>query len=134
MKIDHDYLKRFLDVCEAHPTPDFSIFDLKAAGIDYEMDEFMFHARILHDDNFLVRSDGEPGIGYMEFLEGGDWFEVPLRLTARGHEFIATIRSAEVWSILKQGFKDASLSTLWSVGKSLAEGFAQQKLKQYLPE
>ncbi|KDX77915.1 hypothetical protein AB63_4039 [Escherichia coli 2-222-05_S1_C3] len=57
------------------------------------------------------------------------WIEVPLRLTARGHDFIADLRQKEVWQAIKTNFKDEGISTLMSVSKSLAKGFARKKIK-----
>lgn len=50
-------------------------------------------------------------------------------MTAKGHDFIADLRQQEVWQTIKAGFKDEGLSTLMSVTKSLAEGFAKKKIK-----
>nr|WP_249941517.1 DUF2513 domain-containing protein [Escherichia coli] len=62
------------------------------------------------------------GVGY-------SWIEVPLRLTARGHDFIADLRQKDVWQAIKTNFKDEGISTLMSVSKSLAKGFAKKKIK-----
>ncbi len=43
MKIDQDYLKKLLETCEAAPAPIFDIEELKAAGVDYDTDQFVFH-------------------------------------------------------------------------------------------
>nr|WP_251991947.1 DUF2513 domain-containing protein [Escherichia coli] len=60
---------------------------------------------------------------------GYSWIEVPLRLTARGHDFIADLRQKDVWQAIKTNFKDEGISTLMSVSKSLAKGFAREKIK-----
>lgn len=135
MKPDMDYLKNLLQTCEDHPEPTFTITDLEAAGIDYEAPDFLFHMRILKDQGFLESASGQEGFGYYESLDGmGYWAELPLRLTARGHEFIQSLRQAEVWEVIKRDFKDQAISAVFEVAKGLAIGFAKKKAQEYLSE
>jgi len=53
-------------------------------------------------------------------------------LTWEGHEFLDNLRQENVWNTLKDEFKDASMSTLISVSKKLAEGYAKKKLEELL--
>lgn len=133
MKINHEYLKDLLIAFEDTDGPDTILPDLVAAGFSKESNEFVFHMRLLYDNGMIIRIDGYPGFGHElnQHLAGYDyyWIEVPLRLTARGHDFIADLRQKEVWQTIKTGFKDEGLSTLMSVTKSLAEGFAKKKIK-----
>ncbi|HAV8853158.1 TPA: DUF2513 domain-containing protein, partial [Escherichia coli] len=94
----------------------------------------IFHMRLLCDYELIVRVDGKPGFGHIMSNELGEgveysWIEVPLRLTARGHDFIADLRQKEVWQAIKTNFKDEGISTLMSVSKSLAKVFARKKIK-----
>lgn len=55
-----------------------------------------------------------------------------MRLTASGHEFTEAINRPEIWDVLKQEFKDASLSTLRSAATSLLLAFAKKQVNKYL--
>jgi len=133
MKIDQDYLKKLLETCEAAPAPIFDIDELKAAGVDFDTDQFVFHMDILNDLGVIERDDGEQGYGLVRGIDGHmSWAAVPLRLTARGHQFIEALRDKEVWATLKRDFKDASVSTLWDVSKRLLEGYTRKKIEALL--
>lgn len=120
MKIDQDYLKGLLEAFEASDSPDTDILRLNELGFNCETDTFVFHMRLLGDRNLVVRSDGEPGFGAFDCLDGSiHWAVMPLRLTAIGHDFLDALRNQEVWSTLKTGFKDASMGTLMTVSKEL---------------
>jgi len=133
MKIDQEYLKKLLETCEAAPAPIFDIDELKAAGVDYDTDQFVFHMNILNDLGAIERDDGESGFGLVRGIDGHmSWAAVPLRLTAQGHQFIEALRNKEVWATLKRDFKDASVSTLWDVSKRLLEGYTRKKIEALL--
>ncbi|WMY76416.1 DUF2513 domain-containing protein [Buttiauxella selenatireducens] len=131
MKINQQYLKDLLIAFEDAPNPDTDITELKERGFDYMDPEFMFHMRLLEDQYLIQRTDGQPGFGFYESLGGpGSYAVMPLRLTAQGHDFIADLRQQEVWSTVKENFKEASMSSLVDIAKQLAQGFAKQKIKQ----
>ena len=135
MKIDLDYLKKLLEAMEAAPAPVFDIQELRAAGLDYNDDQFIFHMGILDDQAFVQREDREPGFGFSRGLDGHEhWMPVPLRLTAQGHQFIEALRNKEVFATLKKGFKDASLATLRDVSKKLLEAFVNKKIQELLKD
>lgn len=56
------------------------------------------------------------------------------RLTWDGHEFLDNIRGDDIWSTIKSEFKDASISTIFSIGKELAENYAKKKLQSIICE
>ena len=56
------------------------------------------------------------------------------RLTWDGHEFLDNIRKDEIWNTIKSEFKDASISTIFSIGKELTEGYAKKKLRSIIGE
>jgi len=130
MKIDHEYLKNLLIAFEDSPEPDTNIRELLEAGFNYNDPKFVFHMRLLDDQGLIARTDGKPGFGlYLGADDGGSWGVLPLRLTSRGHDFIADLRQKEVWNSVKENFKDASMSTLVDVAKQLAQRYAKQKIK-----
>nr|WP_205332744.1 DUF2513 domain-containing protein [Klebsiella pneumoniae] len=107
---------------------------LESAGYNRDDPNFVFHMRLLYDNGLIVRTDGEQGFGhqYRSYIGRGHsymWIPVPLRLTARGHDFIADLRQKEVWQTIKTNFKDEGISTLIELSKSLAIGFAKKKVK-----
>ena len=116
MKPDPEYLKRLLEVFKAVPRPYTDILQLKAAGLDYETDEFEFHMALLNDRGFVEQEGHRRGFGLEHSVDGfAQWSVLPLRLTAPGHEFAEALRNKEVWATLKRDFKDASIDTLWQV-------------------
>lgn len=133
MKVNQQYLKDLLIAFEDREGPETMINELASAGYDINDSNFIFHMRLLDDNGLIVRIDGQPGFGYeyRQFINGQDysWHEVPLRLTARGHDFIADLRQKEVWQTIKTNFKEEGISTLMELSKSLAMGFAKKKIK-----
>ena len=134
MKLDQQYLKDLLIAFEKTHGPDTMLSELEDNGFNRYDQNFIFHMRLLCDYELIVRVDGKPGFGHIMSNELGEgvgysWIEVPLRLTARGPDFIADLRQKEVWQTIKTNFKDEGISTLISVSKSLAKGFARKKIK-----
>ena len=66
MKIDQDYLKKLLLACQASDDPTFDIEDLKRAGLDYGDPQFEFHMKILADQGFVERDDGDSGFRHFQ--------------------------------------------------------------------
>lgn len=132
MKVDHEYLKSLLEAFEASDGPTTDIGELERKGFNPKEANFIFHLQILADQNLIQRENGS-GLGY---VRGGDgyvaWSVVPLRLTALGHDFIAALRSREVWETIKSQFKDASLGTLLRVSRDLLEGYTKKKVLELL--
>ena len=134
MKLDQQYLKDLLIAFEKTYGPDTMLSELEDNGFNRYDQNFIFHMRLLCDYELIVRVDGKPGFGHIMSNELGEgveysWLEVPLRLTARGHDFIADLRQKEVWQAIKTNFKDEGIGTLMSVSKSLAKCFARKKIK-----
>ena len=134
MKLDQQYLKDLLIAFEKTHGPDTMLSELEDNGFNRYDQNFIFHMRLLCDYELIVRVDGKPGFGHIMSNELGEgvgysWIEVPLRLTARGHDFIADLRQKEVWQTIKTNFKDEGISTLISVSKTKAKGFARKKIK-----
>lgn len=133
MKIDHDYLKGLLEAFEASSSPTTDINALKEAGFDHNDERFIFHYEILADQDIIAGASRDGGIGYERGVSGQVyWSVVPIRLTAKGHEFLEALRNQEVWEVIKAEFKDASISTLVDVSKDLLAGFLKQKVSNLL--
>ena len=132
MQIDQDYLREILNSFTESKKSFIWIQALVDKGINID-DKFLFHIQILEDQGFVECLDKSSDIGY-EITLGGDfrWHSRPLRLTAAGHEFTEAINRPEIWDILKQEFRDASLSTLKSAASSLLLAFAKKQVSKYL--
>jgi hypothetical protein len=132
MKIDHDYLKKLLEVCQASDKPTFDIEDLKEAGFDYNDAEFEFHLAILDDQGFIQQDDGHSGFGLTKSVDGFlSWSILPLRLTASGHDFLDTIQNPEVWSKTKAAAKKVGgvgFDLFLQIAKAEAKQFAFERL------
>lgn len=135
MKVDPQYLKDLLIAFEDTEGPDTTLAGLESAGYNRDDPNFIFHMRLLYDNGLIVRIDGKQGFGYEYYSHIGGhsymWTPVPLRLTARGHDFIADLRQKEVWQTIKTNFKDEGISTIMELSKSLAIGFAKKKVKDF---
>jgi hypothetical protein len=129
MKPDQDYIKKLLEAFEAAPHPTVNIHGLEKAGVDYRDKKFEFHMGLFCDKGLVERADGEPGFGLIRSMGGHTaWADVPLRLTAQGHDFLEAIRDKEVWATIKKEFKEASFGTLLEVAKRLLKEYTEQKL------
>jgi len=129
MKIDQDYLKDLLNAFQAEESLYTDINKLKEKGFDHLTDKFLFHIQILEDKKLIENCTKNSKIGYDFTLDGGiSWTIVPLRLTATGHDLIEALNKSEVWDIIKMYFKEASISTLVSVGTELVKKLALEKI------
>jgi repressor of nif and glnA expression len=56
--------------------------ELADRGLSYETREFYFHIRLLNDQGFAERDDGEQGLGVESSMDGNySWSVISLRLT-----------------------------------------------------
>ena len=131
MKIDQEYLRAILNTFVESSRSFIWIEDIVKKGIDTD-DKFLFHIQILEDQHFIECLDKRSDLGYEITLGGSfEWKSRPLRLTAAGHEFTEAINRPEIWEILKDEFRDASLSTLKSAATSLLMAFAKKQINKY---
>jgi len=132
MKIDQEYLREILNTFIESPRSFIWVEDLTNKGIETD-DKFLFHIQILEDQHLIECLDKKSDIGYEITLGGNfEWKSRPLRLTASGHEFTEAINRPEIWEILKDEFRDASLSTLKSTATTLLIAFAKKQINKYL--
>jgi len=132
MKIDQEYLKLMLNTFIESSRSFIWVADFVERGIEMD-DKFLFHMQILEDQDFIEPLDKKSDLGY-EILLGGEykWHSRPLRLTAAGHEFVEAMNKSEIWEIIKEEFKDSSLSTLKSAATTLLKAFAKKQIDKYL--
>jgi hypothetical protein len=117
-----------LESFEAAPRPIFYVRDFEKLDLLHDDARFVFHMGILADQGLVERDDRKPGFGLQRGADGSAaWSMVPLRLTAQGHDFIEALKDKEVWATLKRDFKDASISTLWSVSKKGGRRLCEEK-------
>jgi hypothetical protein len=116
MRPDPDYIKCLLIAFQDAPGPTTDIKELKQQGMPYEEPRFLFHLRLLQDQGFVERDDGETRLGVETMLDGDSyWSVVPLRLTASGHEFAEAIGHSEAFAAVKSSLVTSSLSIMRDV-------------------
>jgi hypothetical protein len=89
----------------------------------YSNDQVYYHLKLL-DQAYLV--EAEDSSDDDSIVWGATC------LTNQGHDFIDSLKQESIWSTIKSEFKDASLSTIVSVTKQLAEGWAKKKVESLL--
>jgi hypothetical protein len=118
MKLNKDLVREILLQVEASPDP-LNWVDLTVPG--HSELEIAYHARLLDEAGFIEADD-------LTTMDGYDWRAK--RLTYEGHEFLDTVRDAEIWRRTKETAKSAgiaSVKALFEIGKS----YAKQKLAEY---
>ena len=134
MKLNHEYVKKILLAIEREPTARPCLGKvLGNLGLNDVSQEFVLHYEVLLDSmliatvlqNELITQD-TMGVYY--------WRDDPIRLTAKGHEFIEAINQAKIWEIIKKEFKESSVKTIFKVATELAEGYAKKKVEKLLGE
>jgi len=136
MKINHAYIKNILLAVESEGDARPYLLDiLKKLDLDDFNQEFLLHYEVLFDYGFIESTLEDHSIGVQQGA-GGDiaWSNIPIRLTASGHEFIEAMNKIEIWEIIKKDFKESSIKTIFKVATDLAEGFAKQKVEKILSE
>jgi hypothetical protein len=84
-----------------------------------------YHVKILAQANLIEAKDWSTD-------DGPTW--VLTHMTNKGHDFFENLKQESIWGAIKSEFKDASLDTIISVSKQLAEGWAKKKVTVLLAE
>ncbi|WP_018294847.1 DUF2513 domain-containing protein [Mariprofundus ferrooxydans] len=137
MRIDIEYIKNLLEVVLDHDKPDFRIDHKDIAPLwrndDEKLDNLVFHMEILKDQGLIENASGSGGIGFRRMGNGGFTVSViPLRLTAKGHQFAADLSKPGVIEKLKTSFKDSGPSEVVKVAFSLGAKVLEKKLEDAL--
>ncbi|MCX2793226.1 hypothetical protein [Vibrio sp. Sgm 5] len=140
MRIDIEYIKHLLDTVQDHDEPDFNIYNDKIKPLwlndDEKLNKLVFHMEIMEDQGLIENSINTNGIGFQR-MGGGGGFTVsviPLRLTARGHQFVSDLSKPGVIEKLTTTFKDAGPSETVKVVFALGKNFIDSQLKGLLEE
>ncbi|WP_447065924.1 DUF2513 domain-containing protein [Vibrio alginolyticus] len=122
MKRDMELIRKLLLAVEKNPR------ELQVEG--YDVEEVGYHTLLLIEAGLLdgITSDTLDNTSIVPTFISVN------HLTWDGHEFLDNIRKEEVWNTIKSEFKDASISTVFSVGKQLTENYAKKKLNELLGE
>lgn len=110
MRRDDDLLRQLMLDMEADPEPQ-KIFVLTLDADDEDRDTY-FHLRLLADEGFLEESGKYGGV---------------FRMTNKGHDFCAAVRSDTVWGQTKQVAAQVSGVSL-SILKDIAVGIVREQL------
>ncbi|MEI8609347.1 DUF2513 domain-containing protein [Enterovibrio sp. Hal110] len=139
MRIDIEYIKKILDAVQNHDKPDFTINldEIKPLWVNNEkLDKLVFHMEIMEDQGLIESSTNISGIGFQR-MGGRGGFSVsiiPLRLTARGHQFASDLSKPGVIEKLTTTFKDAGPTETVKVVFALGKNFIDSQLKGLLEE
>jgi len=129
MRIDHNYLKRIIDIALNHPGPTFTIEDFERDGLSYRTPEFEFHMKLLDDQQLIEQDNKDSGFGLIKSIDGfTSWSVLPLRLTSRGQDFAEAISEKTVWEKVSKDMPGAAMSTLVTVSVGLFQAYAKKKL------
>lgn len=130
MKIELDYIKKLLTKAQDSEKAIFTIFELVDNEAEIDTEIFVFHLKILADQNLIVSdNDNSSNIGDSRLGNGVlIWNRKNLRLTNKGHDFIDAIQNKTVWNKLKKEVKSKSLSAIESTAKSLLTKIIEQSL------
>ena len=91
----------------------------------YSNNEVNYHIKLMDQAGLLEAKD-------LSSRSNVTW--VASSLTHYGHDFFDALKQESVWSTIKSEFKEASLDTIISVSKQLAEGWARKKVEALLGE
>jgi len=135
MKLNQEYLKILIINIENTLTPRPTLGEiLKSMELEDINDDFLLHYEILRDYGFIEGIGNSYNIGLVQTNDGVCWCDENIRLTAKGHEFASALNQPEVWSILKEKFKENSIDTIFSTAKNIAKKIAAKKLENLLGE
>ena len=120
IKLEKDLVREILLAVEASNEDPLGWTELNLEG--RETLDVSYHVMLLHEAGLIVGED-------LSTDDGLEW--LPKRLTYTGHEFLDTVRDAEVWTLTKTGIEkvgSASLSLMLELGKA----YGKQVLKERL--
>lgn len=128
MQIDVETLKLVTAAFLESERPFVTWSKIAAAVPDTSEEVLAWYLDLLHDDGFLVRNDGEFGIGVQRDDQDNVYpSEVPLRLTSQGMNFASNLHRPESSKWLQKALAGAKYVSLQLISGSLqswaASGF-----------
>jgi hypothetical protein len=136
MRINYDFIKDMLNRALDHPAAQFDL-NLFHDLWDEESKEatFFFHLEILDDLNVIENTTGRSGLGFKRCGSGQYTISiVPLRLTAKGHDFASALTKAGVLETLKTTFKNAGPAEMIKATFGIAAKITEAQLKKVMGE
>ncbi|MFH1339682.1 MAG: DUF2513 domain-containing protein [Pseudomonadota bacterium] len=119
-----DYVRELLLKIEADGLPVKSSTSLMQPGAtDEDQRRLNYHLEMVIDEAKLVKAIPA------HHMQGREW--INLQLTWTGHEFIETVRDAEVWQRTKAGAKKAGnfgLDFILEIAKAYGKHVAKERL------
>ncbi|MBH03982.1 MAG: hypothetical protein CMP08_07645 [Xanthomonadales bacterium] len=116
MRQDPDYLKLLLNQIQASPEPWPYLSEIENETIEADA-KMLFHLELLEDDGFIKGPEGVKSFAFHR--DGADYLcgDPPIRLTAKGHQFIEAMDQPEIWQTLKAEAPRASVTTMFDIAK-----------------
>ncbi|WP_281948055.1 DUF2513 domain-containing protein [Vibrio parahaemolyticus] len=119
MKRNMEMVRNILLKIESHPN---QITDIKLA--EHPQNEVYYHIRLMIDAGIL---DGDYAMDMSNASSAPAKIFIK-SMTWEGHELLDNLRKDEVWSVIKDNFKNDSIGTVITVAKDLAVHMAKKKL------
>jgi hypothetical protein len=122
MKRDMELVYKLLEFTESKPDFINSVLpEIKG----FDENTICYHVKILAQAGLLEANDWSTD-------DGPTW--VFTHMTNYGHDFFENLKQEYIWATIKSEFKGASLETIISVSKQLAEGWAKKKVTELLEQ
>ena len=120
MKLEQELVRQILLAVEASDHIPIKWVTLSLEGWDPQL--VSYHVQLLAEAGFVDAQN-------LTNMSRYEW--QPKRLTFAGHEFLDTVRDAEVWRRTKEGAAKAGgagVQLLWEIGKAYAKQVAKERL------
>jgi len=135
MKPNHEEMRNILIEFQKSIKLVTTITDLKSSGFNIANSEFLFNLDLLAEYGFIESYSSRTrdlGIKYSPDAQQLTIHELPLRITANGHEYLANLQEDGVWEHIKKDFKESSVDTIKKVSKELVSNIIKKKLEPFL--
>lgn len=130
MRVNQEVVKSILEVFMNSTGLSTDYNDIVKSMPDYSEDEIIFHLQILNDQSLIEQINGGTGIGYQQGIDGeGVISIIPLRATTFAHQYYEIITTPEIWVKIKSELKDATVGSVFKIGKEAMELYLKNKAK-----
>ncbi len=134
MRIDYNYISEILSVFLDSDEPVVWTLGFQNL-ISADESKFFFHLVILAEKGIIssaLSGGGGIGIQYSGHSDEYNYSDIPLRLTADGHDFAGAITKPDVIEIIATRFKQEGLSAVVGLAKKIAVNKAEKVLEDVL--
>jgi len=128
MKPNAKYIKNLLVAFEESPCAYTDLEELQSKS--WVIDEkFLFHMRLLEDQGLVEGARQDRDLGYSTTIDGqAHWSVAPIRLTAAGHDFAASLGNKAIFDKAKTTLATSGLAVTMELTKLMAIRYAKDTL------